>query len=1208
MKKVLLSNIIIVFILTQVSLANMYHIKILSDKVPDLSNIEAFGADIGDNWETNNEKAIILNYWIDQLTTYASPLYFSRQWDDPIAFINNNEYGMCSDMTLLLNAMGEGAFGFTGRRHELSNLNTPIAHTVPEMEYDGALHFFDPSFGFAYGHLNNGIVTSMEEYALNPYYSQYNTPSALTRDSDGDGFIKAWLSADNFGWSIDRFRYDEYSPDQTWIEKKTEGYYGVHRFDISIEDDAYYTRYWSHLEGLEGFNAHDFFWPHYNFNDTGDYSWNDNDANGGAHRGNGLWVFEPDLEDMSAFESSEKVSYANGMIYPTQLDHEGYIVFKIDAANFVTGVLIEADILRETSADSVIIEASSSGGNYWFPVWENKAVGDLFIQENISDMIRGTIQSQDLRHVTDYLVRVRFNTESGVMASGLRSMKISTVTMLGKSSLPKLMLGENEITVSEANNHSQYQTKRFSPVLTKLGRGINDEIYWENIEAWKLYAVDYKNLEAVENFGNMYTNLEKNHWETGWVTYELDAPRAIKKARLGGSFIVRENSADQFVILYRTFNGTWSSWHEVATYDWSTRNNSDKRENQSHTETWDIVDEDVTKVQFKTEVHSYAHIEALHMEIDYEAKSVENKPLYITYNWTEYYEDNQGNLPEDADGGVTRSFKQKVTQLPYKFTISTGGDIQPRMNWISMHLEGNEDPINVGGAGYSDGIDKGNGDFIPMINYEIGDIISIGKSVSLSSMPSFGTKEQLVDGRIVAASDGERGNEGGGKVEVQNDLDDIVKFYAGVGTLEAVIDLGSVQTVGGVRVDSFKERWGEYFPEAISVETAVSEVFTLRAHDAYKSAKYAHNLWPVAWSLPRNAYSKDSGRFPNYGLLSNYTFIPFSQQVEARYIKIKIKEQTRNDDAKGLTLSELHVYDKLIANQWSPKLKHAKEIVIVDPVISTVTIEAESGTLTAPMVTRHDNNAFNSAYITNDYGSGNVIYTFNVESAGTYNIWGRHIAPDGVSDSFFVKMDDEVEDIWDISNSNTWQWSEVNGRAFGGVKRYDLDAGLHTLSIRGREGGAKLDRLVVTNDDQFVPQNPPLEGAILEIEAEDAILTAPMSVRDDTEASGGQYISNDYGSGNAEFTFNVTQAGNYKLEGVYIAPNGVSDSFFVKMDSGVEDIWDLEPNTMTWSSINVSGRALESEFVYNLTEGFHTFTLKGREGGAKLDKLRLIRQ
>lgn len=1195
----------IVLLCSQIVYANMYHINLLSDKVPDLSSIEAFGEDIGDNWPTNNEKAIILGYWIDQLTTYAEPLYFSRQWDDPIAFINNNEYGMCSDMTMLMNTMGEGAFGFMGRRHELSDLHTPIEHTVPEIYYDDTWHFFDPSFGNAYGLHDNGIVTSLEAYALNPYYSRYKTPAALTKDSDGDGYIKAWLSSDEFGWSIDRMRHDEYSPDLTWGERETEGYYGVHRFDISIEDYEFYTRYWHHLDGLEGFNKRDFFWPHYNYSDSNNYTYNDIDDRIGEHRGNGLWVYEPDLTDESAYESSFNLYTYGQALYPTELDVEGEIVFKIDSANFTTGVLVEADLFRENEGDSVIIEASSSGGNYWFPVWENKAVGDLHIVENISNMIKGTLQSQDIRHVTDYMVRVRLNTVSGLRSAQLKSMKISTVTMLNKSALPKLMLGKNEITIQETNSGLNYQTKSLNPVLTKLESGANDEIFWQNIELWKLYTKLHHNFTAAENYGNMYTSLWKTSSQKGWITYELDAPRAIKKARIGGSFVIREESDDSFVIKYRVYNGQWHEWQEVSFYNWNTRNNSANRENQAHLEEWHIWQENVTKVEFMVEAFNYPHINALHMEIDYLKKETEDKPLYITYNWTEFYEDVDGHLPQDPDEGITRTYSEKITQLPHTFTINTGGDIQPQMNWVSMNLEGNHDPVNNTPLGYSDGQDRGDNDLIPMFKYEIGNEIAIGKDISLSSTPYHGLASQLVDGRIIAASNGERGNEGGGKVEVQIDEEDIVKFSEGIDVLEVTIDLGSVKTVGGVRVDAYKPEWEAYFPDSIVVETAVDNNFVKRAEDAYNSAKYAHNLWPVDWALPKNAYSKNVGRFPNYGLLSNYVFIPFDAPVEARYIRLKIKEQNINNEEKGLSFSEIHVYDKLIAHQWLPRLKHANE-VLDQPAITTVEMEAETGDLSDPMRSNQGNQASQGAFITTDYGSGSASFRFNVESTDDYRIWARYIAPDGGSDSFYVQIDDGAEDIWDMHpNSEVWKWGKVAGRSEGGNDRvFRLTKGAHTLHIRGRESGSKLDTIIITNDTMFTPQNPPLiTEETHQIEAESAQLDNPMYIRDDHAASNGTYIVNDYGSGQAAFSFTVQNSDMYSMWARYIAKDGESDSFYIQMDDGVEDIWDMHPNSSEWHWTEVAGRENSGVLHFQLDEGMHTLYIRGREGGASLDQL-----
>ena len=1066
-KKIIIS--VLLFGLTELTFANKYHLNLLSDTTPDLSSIEAFGHDIGDRWETNNEKAIALGYWLGKLSKYGSPLYFSRQWDDPIAFLNSNSYGMCSDMTLLLNAMGEGALGFNGRHHELGYLDDPISHTVPELEYDGALHFIDPSYGLAYCHYNNSTtIASLEDSALNPALSRNNLPSALARDSDGEGEIKAWLSYGRLDRTSDKLNHGEYSPSQTWIEKKTEGYYGVHTFDISIEEDKYYTRYWRHLDGLAGFNPHDFFWPHSNFGRRGDFSWNENDFADeieGGHRANGFWGYSPNLSNSDSYEASNNTQLLNGNIYPSAINQDGTILFKMDSANFITGVLFDATVDRKTANDSVIIEASSSGGNSWFTIWEDESVGEnISIHENISNMIRGTLRTQDLRHVTDYLVRVRLNSSSEIRGAGLNDIKLSTVTMLGKGSLPKLELGKNEISIGQTNS-SQLQTKKFSPIMAKEESGVNGSIDWNNIEVWKLYAKDFRNLIG-NNSSNLYTGLWKTTGNLGWVSYELDAPRAIKKARLGGSFVVRANSNDSFDIKYRVFNGAWSGWMSVAHYDWTTRNSSDARENQTHLAEWDITQNNVTKVEFRTEISGYPHLEALQMEIDYESKNSVDKPLFVTYCWTEYHENANGDLPATANGGITRTYRERVTALPHKFFVNTGGDIQPRMNWVSMNLEGDQDPINTAPLGYSDGIDRGDRDFIPQFKYDIGDIISIGKSITSSVAPSSGSIAQLVDGKITSPSDGQQSN-----------MDEVVSFNRGVGTVEFIVDLGSVQSVGGVRVDSYRVNpTSSSFPEHISIEAMVDGEYESVGEDKYHSAKYAHNLWSASWSTPRNAYSEHFGSFPNYGLYSNYTFIPFDTPVESRYVKILVEEQNLRGVNQRFALSEIHIYDSLTQNRWSPKLAHHSG----DNGDSTIEIEAESGVIVAPMVSTAE------GIVSSQYNSGSATYSFSVPEDGVYTIWGRYIASNLAQNSFFVEMDGAGQDIWDMTPlSDSWRWGKITGRATGSVLQFNLTAGEHTLVIRGREKDSALDKIIITDDENFVPSENPNEDKVVYEDAED---------------------------------------------------------------------------------------------------------------------------
>jgi hypothetical protein len=109
---------------------------------------------------------------------------------------------------------------------------------------------------------------------------------------------------------------------------------------------------------------------------------------------------------------------------------------------------------------------------------------------------------------------------------------------------------------------------------------------------------------------------------------------------------------------------------------------------------------------------------------------------------------------------------------------------------------------------------------------------------------------------------------------------------------------------------------------------------------------------------------------------------------------------------------------------------------------------------------------------------GTADLTFHVPVADTVYVWARLIGPTETSDSFFVSMDGGAADVFDtvVGNnySQNWQWRVLNGR--GGVTRFTinprtfpLSAGSHTLTFAGREAGAILGRVLVTNDPTYIP-------------------------------------------------------------------------------------------------------------------------------------------
>ena len=102
---------------------------------------------------------------------------------------------------------------------------------------------------------------------------------------------------------------------------------------------------------------------------------------------------------------------------------------------------------------------------------------------------------------------------------------------------------------------------------------------------------------------------------------------------------------------------------------------------------------------------------------------------------------------------------------------------------------------------------------------------------------------------------------------------------------------------------------------------------------------------------------------------------------------------------------------------------------------------------------------------------GYAEYTFNIQQSGDYVVWGKIYHPDGNSDSFFVSVDRGYESTWDFprASRDNWEWDEVSDRYGYDPIIYTLAPGLHTLKIRFREEGARIDKILITNDMNFVP-------------------------------------------------------------------------------------------------------------------------------------------
>ncbi len=140
-----------------------------------------------------------------------------------------------------------------------------------------------------------------------------------------------------------------------------------------------------------------------------------------------------------------------------------------------------------------------------------------------------------------------------------------------------------------------------------------------------------------------------------------------------------------------------------------------------------------------------------------------------------------------------------------------------------------------------------------------------------------------------------------------------------------------------------------------------------------------------------------------------------------------------------------------------------------------VDVEAETGTMTAPMQTAIDVSDPDCEYIFSGISnSGSALIEFTIPEDGEYYVWGRVWAVDGVHDSLYVLAEgDDPNDknsyIWDVGTIyGEWQWKRVKTRTIS-PRTFVWNAGAHTLNILSRESFTRLDKLVITKDPNFIP-------------------------------------------------------------------------------------------------------------------------------------------
>src|SRR5262245_14401184 len=125
-----------------------------------------------------------------------------------------------------------------------------------------------------------------------------------------------------------------------------------------------------------------------------------------------------------------------------------------------------------------------------------------------------------------------------------------------------------------------------------------------------------------------------------------------------------------------------------------------------------------------------------------------------------------------------------------------------------------------------------------------------------------------------------------------------------------------------------------------------------------------------------------------------------------------------------------------------------KTFTTTSTTFSYLRMEAEQGTLTAPVRTTSGTGAFGGAWIDTPAGTptgtagspaGTSVLGANVPATGTWYLWVRMYGADGLSDTWFESIDGAARQAMTASPTGSFVW--VEGRS------YTLSAGLHTIEL-----------------------------------------------------------------------------------------------------------------------------------------------------------------
>lgn len=825
-------------LLTANALAGVYNVKVLTDATPDYSDMDSMIASITDRWPTTEQKCLAMFYWTHLGRRQTSPMkVHGVECTDPIRQFNDYGYTMCSTVAGINCSIWQ-AMGLNVRFWDIT------AHTVSEVEYDGRWHVYDNSMSALYTLCDGRTLAGVEDVGKTlgcaasdgrvefGHIARYHCLNATSCN----GFLTGADCARDLDQEARCFNPHALKH-RTYYLNQDRG----HRYILNLRPRESYTRYYASLG-----NSPDYYVPN-NGKDP-------ESVNPRYHiRGNGMWTFEPLLRPGSVEEGVYMMTgctiMSDGGIRPAQAGTSAEVIFRIQGANVITSMIIDAAFGSNTSDDTCSIAVSTTHGRTWMDVWAGDSAGSIPVQLKLIDEVNGSYQ---------VLVRVTLKAAESARDIWLERIAFETTTMLNSKTQPRLLLGANTVYVG-------------------AGGQTDSVVLWPDLrrDRYRDFVFEEKNIAArSEHPGYQGVMHAARAGEEAYVVFKVDAPADIVRIQYGGRFYNRAPGSS--IRLFHSFDEgrTWECDYVLTSIEqpWDV----------IHFETVDKVSGGRRSVLFKyalngpTAGHDACSLYGVRMEVHHLPTSGKLAPMEVTFDWSEVQEDYSL---------LKRSHTELVTSLPHSYTINVAGFDHPSTNALKLRLKGDSQGL----YGYCDGHDAGGRRYVP-------------------TWAVYGTN--LAQGKPYTVSIPSQTHWDAGDPENKKLTDGVVgpPYAGGVGPRYALlwskgqkphvdVDLGDVRSCGGFRIH-LGAGWPWWDALKGEVRDRVEVLTSVDGSDYVRRGEFKLNLRrkdiPINHLLPDDETAS--------GFLYD---LPLGQCAEARYVRFVITAE------RSVTVSEVQVLDSI---------------------------------------------------------------------------------------------------------------------------------------------------------------------------------------------------------------------------------------------------------------------------------------------------------